>query len=221
MSKVLLVILSLYASSALAEYCRPLATNMKTVVGSSKSELFYLEKNIARVSNNRTDQLLQLVEKSSAQKWRVLAGAGHDEVYNHVSNVATIQVCGGPGNDVIFDTTARDFLYGDSGNDLINSYGSTSGTDLIRGGKGNDRLWGGHRGSNMSGGPGDDELTGGNGKDILQGGSGNDRLRGNGGEDDRLFGQSGNDILYHGYYLNGGGGTDKCSVGQKYKNCER
>jgi Ca2+-binding RTX toxin-like protein len=66
---------------------------------------------------------------------------------------------------------ASNDIRGTNGNDLLSG---TAGDDVIRGDRGNDTL---------SGGAGHDRLLGEKGDDILRGGTGNDRLKGSYGDD--------------------------------------
>ena len=64
-------------------------------------------------------------------------------------------------------------MYGESGNDFLDAYGT--GTDTLDGGTGNDNLVSFDSGCKMFGGSGDDVLnTHGGGRDTLDGGPGTD-----------------------------------------------
>ena len=111
---------------------------------------------------------------------------------------------------------ARDYLYGEIGNDVV--YGG-SGDDILRGDRGDDWLFGGNGFDSMHGDGYSETATDGN--DILHGGSATDYLFGRGGNDqlfgddgrDYLYGHAGNDLLWGGYdgdqdVLNGGADVD-------------
>ncbi len=76
---------------------------------------------------------------------------------------------------------ASDFIFNTS-MATINISG-TNGNDLLFGGNGNDTLDGGSRNDTLTGGAGNDTLIGGNGDDALIGGVGNDTLYGGTGAD--------------------------------------
>ena len=100
-------------------------------------------------------------------------GDGNDFIDAHrvTSALATLDLRGGSGNDIIIGGAGNDLLDGGTGDDLLLG---GAGNDTLRGRDGNDILLGGF---------GNDLLEGGNGNDILLGGSGNDRLRGGSGND--------------------------------------
>ncbi len=118
-------------------------------------------------------------------------------------------------NNTWIDTEAyggqgQDWLYGGSGNDVLDGDKEASGypkplagdVDFLFGGKGNDDLRGDYGDDWMYGGEGDDTLYGFEGNDYLDGSSGNDYMVGNEGKDS-LVGGSGDD------QMNGGSGDDK------------
>jgi Ca2+-binding RTX toxin-like protein len=137
-----------------------------------------------------------------------------------VSNVYS----GSPQRDV-FSSAAYDVLYGNGGNDQLQSdfsvagefvlmYGGTGNDDLnihdvtqswmrAYGEAGNDAIDGGNMGDSLDGGTGNDLLTGALGTDTLFGGDGNDRLYGYwylndnvSDGTDHLYGGTGNDRLF-------------------------
>jgi Ca2+-binding RTX toxin-like protein len=117
-----------------------------------------------------------------------------------VSNVRTIVVVGGYGNDRVAIDEAngplpRAFLVGGSGDDEL--FGA-SGNDQMFGGSGDDRLFG-------TG--GDDILKGGGGNDALTGGIGTDRSFGGAGEDQMIWNPGDGSDLNE-----GGAGTDAVVV---------
>lgn len=87
------------------------------------------------------------------------------------------------GGQTVDGTAEIDFLFGYSGNDVVNAL---QGNDMLWGGRGNDRLFGGD---------GDDEMQGQAGNDTLRGGRGNDVINEFLGGNDKLFGEDGNDTL--------------------------
>lgn len=142
------------------------------------------------------------------------------------NNSAYASIRGGSGDDVLLGTE-YDVLYGQDGNDRIDSGGGVwglgsyggAGRDTLtgcsmacHGGSGDDTLTGtdGRTGNALYGDSGDDTLRARSGADVLYGGKGADRLYGDHG-DDRLYGQSGDDRLYGGQgrdTLSGGPGRD-------------
>jgi hypothetical protein len=97
-----------------------------------------------------------------------------------VSNVGTIVVLGGRGNDRI----ALDETNGPLPSARL--FGA-AGDDALFGGSSNDRLFGGDGTDTLSGGAGDDVLSGGNGSDIVTGGVGTDQSFGDAGEDQLVW----------------------------------
>lgn len=113
----------------------------------------------------------------------------------------------GDGNDLIFDSSGDDQIFGGNGSDLLLAWDGADyldggedndvligedGDDTLFGGAGNDMLYGGVGNDTLGGGTGHDALFGGEGADWLSGGAGNDLLQGDQGDDD-LFGGEGND----------------------------
>jgi Ca2+-binding RTX toxin-like protein len=92
------------------------------------------------------------------------AGDGDDRVQVNLSNMSTVPVNGGDGNDTL-DASA-------------NTAGET-----LSGGAGNDNLIGGPRATSASGDAGDDRISGGDGHDALRGGAGADTIDGGEGSD--------------------------------------
>jgi Ca2+-binding RTX toxin-like protein len=91
---------------------------------------------------------------------------------------------GGPGNDRLIGTAARDFMEGKGGNDVL--FG-LAGNDVMDGDAGNDVLYGGLGDDLIDGGDGLDRLFGQAGNDILDGGAGNDIMAGGAGNDTYIF----------------------------------
>lgn len=121
----------------------------------------------------------------------VTGGSGND-VLDLSAGPGQTYASGGPGNDVL---TARNNVFGGSGDDILRLNGEGSG--FLIGDDGNDTLFGGPVRDFLSGGPGNDRLSAGSGDDTLFGGDGNDLLTGEAG-DDVLFGEAGNDELIGG-----------------------
>lgn len=121
------------------------------------------------------------------------------------SDVTSIRITGGDGNDTIVSTSlpVSATMEGEAGDDTI--FGSAF-ADTINGGDGADRILAGAGDDNVSGGAGDDIVLGGAGNDTLNGGEGNDSLVGDDG-DDTLNGDGGEDILL------GAAGSDTASGG--------
>ncbi|MCB1347695.1 MAG: hypothetical protein KDK11_03260, partial [Maritimibacter sp.] len=110
-------------------------------------------------------------------------------------------------DDVIFGSSAADYIASWGGNDQVFALG---GNDLVDAGDGNDTVKGGGGDDRLEGGAGDDVVRGNLGDDTLFRGSGDDRLYGGGGND-RIFGGGGNDVLEgreDDDVLDGGGGDD-------------
>lgn len=88
------------------------------------------------------------------------------------------------GDDVLYGTSAGDFLDAGAGNDIVLGL---AGDDTIHGGEGDDLILGGE---------GDDVLEGGAGNDVLRGGWGSDQLTGGTGRDE-LYGEWGGDTYFY------------------------
>jgi hypothetical protein len=90
----------------------------------------------------------------------VVLGDGNDRLVFYpdgVGFVGSVSIDGGPGDDTLTSSAARETVNGGDGNDRIEAQ---SGDD------------------NLSGGPGDDVVNGGSDSDTIDGGSGRDRLEG-------------------------------------------
>jgi Ca2+-binding RTX toxin-like protein len=141
-----------------------------------------------------------------------------DEI--HLNGTKAANAHGRGGDDTISDSAGNNKMYGEDGNDFIETI--EGGRDSAWGGQGNDTLI-----AQYSGGPvkfygdaGDDFLFGSSGDDLLDGGAGNDGLFGNGGKD-TVRGGGGDDNFYFGgihgevYHgtsrFDGGGGRDTLS----------
>ena len=101
-------------------------------------------------------------------------------------------------DDIVFGTTAGNYIYAYEGN------------DTLHGRDGNDRLYGAQGNDSLYGDAGNDSLDGSTGNDTLDGGVGNDTIHG-GDDNDRLIGGDGNDSLYgdkQNDTLSGGKGDD-------------
>ncbi|VEP14691.1 conserved hypothetical protein [Hyella patelloides LEGE 07179] len=116
-------------------------------------------------------------------------------------------------NDVSFDSSIPDIVYGTNSSDTIvgrdqNSYlvGFNSndtiegrgGNDYLDGGNNDDTLFGGDGNDTLIGGNGTNSLVGGDGNDIFLGGNGRDVIQGGGGRDRFIIGDE-NSIFYNNY----------------------
>ncbi|HLO76604.1 MAG TPA: cadherin domain-containing protein [Magnetospirillum sp.] len=119
-------------------------------------------------------------------------GGGNDTIT--ASNLSSVLILGGDGDDRMAGGGLTDTLYGGVGNDTLNGNG------------GDDALYGEDGADVLSGGDGADYVDGGAGNDVLDGGADADELWGGGGND-QLYGGAGND------YLNGATGNDTLSGG--------
>lgn len=88
------------------------------------------------------------------------------------TDVATLDLTGGAGNDTLVGGAGNDTLRGGDGNDLL---AGGAGDDLLVGGNGDDTLVGGAGHDTLIGGAGDDTLVV-DASDIALGGSGADRF---------------------------------------------
>lgn len=120
------------------------------------------------------------------------------------------RIDGGPGNDTLVGTDARDFIRGGFGNDLIVAKG---GGDWVDGGGGLDDLRGGDGNDSVYGGQGHDSVYGEAGHDRLHGGAGDDHVGSPGSAGDAAQApEPGNDLLFGGSgedWMSGGAGTDR------------
>ncbi len=119
---------------------------------------------------------------------------------------------GGPDNDTITGSAARDSILGGSGDDLLvggagrDTLLAGEGDDVVSGDSGNDQVDGGAGFDTIDGGDGNDTLSGGADPDSIVGGNGDDRLVG-GPDHDTLNGNAGADSLL------GGEGRDRLFAG--------
>lgn len=156
----------------------------------------------------RTGALACTTELTSVQ---VTAGDGNDSVDSSTQQ-PRVSVDGGNGEDLLSGGDAADVLSGGEGNDSLDGGGGLDvlrggdGQDEVDGGSGDDSLDGGSGADRLDGGDGDDALSGGAQSDALSGGSGNDRLAG-GDDPDVLLGEDGTDAL------DGGSGNDSLDGG--------
>ncbi len=142
-------------------------------------------------------------------------GSGNDVIDFSKLIAGSMQVASGEGSDYVAtgagadeivvdplftDGTGNDSVYSGLGNDTVYS---SSGRDLVFGGAGRDYLTDfGISPDTIHGGAGDDFISSGNdffGFDIIAG------------DEDRVFGDAGNDLIYGGQsddYLDGGEGSD-------------
>lgn len=110
------------------------------------------------------------------------------------NSVATITILDFPTTATIAGTAENNVMYG------------TSAAEFIKGLVGNDVIYGNGGGDILEGNEGDDVLTGSSSREFVHGGKGNDILYGNGGKD-VLVGKGGNDVIY------GGSSTDQIEGG--------
>ena len=120
---------------------------------------------------------------------------GHIIVYGQAADdTIKLQTASINGATVYVSTPA--FLFGDGGNDTLNTAGSTA-NNVLEGGAGNDTLQAGSSRDLLVGGTGADVLHSDGGNDILIGGTGDDVLIGGSGRD-LLIGGTGNDLILGG-----------------------
>ncbi|HEY7116274.1 MAG TPA: C2 family cysteine protease [Tepidisphaeraceae bacterium] len=134
------------------------------------------------------------------------------------ANTDIENVNGGYGNDVIYGSSANnylqggggtDYLYGYAGDDVLDGgvggvavYSQNTGDDKLYGGLGNDLLHASDYGNNvLHGEAGNDTCYGYGGMDAVYGDDGDDLVCG-GDNNDRVYGGAGNDYMY------GGNGDD-------------
>ncbi|WP_137895068.1 calcium-binding protein [Ramlibacter sp. 2FC] len=122
-----------------------------------------------------------------------------------MTDVRTMALTGGAGDDLIHGFASDDLLSGNDGMDML--YGD-GGNDVIAGGAGSDALWGEAGNDQLDGADGADYMHGGTGDDTFDGGSGNDVMIGDYydaywntysgiGNDTYLFGRGdGQDTIY-------------------------
>lgn len=155
-------------------------------------------------------QLLPVVMRSTGVgSWEIT----EDGVVTTVlSNIETVFISSGQGDDSLTGGVGLDVLEGDAGDDFLSGLG---GTDYLNGEAGNDFIDGGDDADTLRGESGEDSIFGGRGDDTLLGGEDNDTLDGGSGED-KLYGDGGNDSLSGGDGndgLIGGAGTDLMAGG--------
>jgi Ca2+-binding RTX toxin-like protein len=148
----------------------------------------------------------QFIREDLGDTRAAIVGTNGNDVLRGLDRLADVLI-GYDGNDQLLSGDGWDFLYGGSGNDVLQSVGFAT----MYGGDGNDTLTSGYGYDELHGEAGNDRLTGNGDFDQLFGGDGNDYL--DGGDDfDRLYGGSGRDTLIGGEgedELNGGDGDDK------------
>jgi uncharacterized delta-60 repeat protein len=140
---------------------------------------------------NGTDSLTAQV--SDVTSIFVEGGLGNDTITIDLSLTIGASVLGGAGADSIVGGGGDDTLLGGTGPDTLIGAG---GADDIRGGKGLDSLAGGVGNDTLIGGLGKDTLNGGGGNDSMAGGAGNDSLIANDGVIDTLNGGIGQDTAH-------------------------
>lgn len=123
---------------------------------------------------------------------------------------------GGLGDDEIISCAGDDIVYGEEGNDRINT---VSGADIIFGGDGNDILLAGADDDRLYGESGNDTMYGAEDNDLLFGGDGDDYILGDDWKDtptytygdDIIYGEAGNDTIWGNSgddIIHGGAGHD-------------
>jgi Ca2+-binding RTX toxin-like protein len=113
----------------------------------------------------------------------VSGGSGDDTIdYSRSDSASTLH--GDDGTDMIFGTTAGDYITGGAHWDWLQG---NDGADTVAGGAGDDYIFGGN---------GSDSLLGDTGVDTIDGGYGNDRIAG-GADGDWLTGGEGNDTFVY------------------------
>jgi Ca2+-binding RTX toxin-like protein len=142
------------------------------------------------------------------------AGSGNDQVTGNNAFKGEILAYLGDGDDYFASgSSLPSTVYGEGGDDSIESGSIGTGDDYFDGGPGNDSLSGGKGNDILIGGPGNDQISGAEGDDILFGGPGNDTIGGSSG-DDIVVGGDGVDSLTGGAGMNlliGGAGLDSMS----------
>ena len=117
------------------------------------------------------------LDDSRLSYYKVYLGDGNDGFYtSYASSVAGGVVHGGRGNDSLGGTDGHDEIFGDTGNDLINTSGSPhlhGKGDVLRGGSGNDTIVSHDITSVCYGNAGNDTFDGGG---RILAGSGNDTI---------------------------------------------
>ena len=148
-------------------------------------------------------------------------GDGDDDYAE--GNAGTDTIYGGAGQDFLIgggstlgsDGNAGDFIYGESGHDIIlgddGARGSIiliggAGADTLSGGSGNDEIHGQGGNDIINGNDDEDDLYGEAGLDTIHGDNGRDRVWG-GDDNDTIFGDAGVDVL------RGENGNDQMSGG--------
>ena len=96
-----------------------------------------------------------------------------------------------PNGAILQGTDASEFVFGSTGNDVINAGG---GSDVVICGSGNDTAQGGAGNDAVNGGTGNDFIDGDAGNDTLEGGVGNDNMAGGLGSDTYVI-DSMNDVV--------------------------
>jgi Ca2+-binding RTX toxin-like protein len=142
-----------------------------TATAGSAIEIGAVNGQVVITVDGQVDSSLGSLSASAVTSISVIGSADADSIDlsgvdgADFTNLTSVSVNAGDGNDVVTGSSLNDMLAGEGGDDTV------------------------------SGGDGDDLIRGGAGRDVMDGGAGNDRLLGQGGSGDRLRGGLGDDTL--------------------------
>ena len=163
------------------------SNNAKLSIGFADDSVWYHEDLMSKVVFVGSDTR-DIITGTLDNHTNIIKGlGGNDVIYGN--KIATNQIDGGDGFDVIYGGSNHDIIYGGDGNDTL--YGN-KGDDTLYGNESDDFLYGGEGNDILEGNAGHDTLHGDEGDDILIGGEGNDWLEGGAGAD-TLIGGLGDD----------------------------
>ncbi|MGK8265597.1 calcium-binding protein [Moraxella nonliquefaciens] len=163
------------------------SNNAKLSIGFADDSVWYHEDLMSKVVFLGSDTR-DIITGTLDNHTNIIKGlGGNDVIYGN--KIATNQIDGGDGFDVIYGGSNHDIIYGGEGNDTL--YGN-KGDDTLYGNESDDFLYGGEGNDILEGNAGHDTLYGDEGDDILIGGEGNDWLEGGAGAD-TLIGGLGDD----------------------------
>lgn len=163
------------------------SNNAKLSIGFADDSVWYHEDLMSKVVFLGSDTR-DIITGTLDNHTNIIKGlGGNDVIYGN--KIATNQIDGGDGFDVIYGGSNHDIIYGGEGNDTL--YGN-KGDDTLYGNESDDFLYGGEGNDILEGNAGHDTLHGDEGDDILIGGEGNDWLEGGAGAD-TLIGGLGDD----------------------------